>query len=167
MQIIKAEVSRNIFIKYWYINYYISFTWLLLSFWIVSIQISQLWNQVRKRGNGRCLRDMWIWYGISWWGFLGDHSAPFSSLPHSTYQRGLLRCLSLLGRQCEGLGTWDKQQVQIPTSFILNKCRTIRFRESPGCTVSIKVFYLYETWRLSVVAFIDTHRRKLYEYGHL
>jgi len=35
----------------------------------------------------------------------------------STYQRGLLRCLSLLGRQCEGLGTWDKQQVQIPTSF--------------------------------------------------
>ena len=42
MQIIKAEVSRNIFIKYWYINYYISFTWLLLSFWIVSIQISQI-----------------------------------------------------------------------------------------------------------------------------
>ena len=39
-----------------------------------------------------------------------------SAIP-STYQRGLLRCLSLLGRQCEGLGTWDKQQVQIPTSF--------------------------------------------------
>lgn len=38
----------------------------------------------------------------------------------STYQRGLLRCLSLLGRQCEGLESWDKQRVQIPTFFLLN-----------------------------------------------
>ena len=49
--------------------------------------------------------------------FRRDYSVPFSSLSYFTYQRGLLRCLSLLGRQCEGLGTWDKQQVQIPTSF--------------------------------------------------
>ena len=36
---------------------------------------------------------------------------------------GFLRCLSLHSRQCEGLGTWDKRQVQFPRFFIVSSFR--------------------------------------------
>ena len=35
------------------------------------------------------------------------------------YSVGFLRCLSLYSRQCEGLETWDKREVQFPRFFIL------------------------------------------------
>ena len=38
------------------------------------------------------------------------------------YSVGFLRCLSLSSRQCEGLETWDKREVQFPRFFILCLC---------------------------------------------
>ena len=163
MQIIKAEVSRNIFIKYWYINYYISFTWLLLSFWIVSIQISQTWSIRRYRNEA----FMWgVLYPYACiipyaWGNNGAY------IIYNTLWRGLAELLISMERQCEGLMTGISEEVS-STSFLSTLPGIWRFRWSKSFACSnllfpVEVFldrpdwWLYRWWFLAWYIFWYGH----------
>ena len=62
----------------------------------------------KKQGNGRCSCKLYSYASCAF----GRRNAYVIQ-----YQRGLSRCLSLLGGQCEGLETWDERQSTVPTLF--------------------------------------------------
>jgi hypothetical protein len=67
----------------------------------------------RRYGNSE--RPRWVYYIHSWMPFMVSRLVII--ICHGV---GWLRCLSLGERQCEGLKTWGKRRVQIPTSFFVS-----------------------------------------------